>query len=453
MDKSSSLYRVHQCSKCRGDTEYYCVSCACNMCLHCKVNHLNDLETIDHDIVTKREKINSILTKQICERLPCENYCEYCEPCALPLCKYCTEHKTHRCLDIQRAYQINRQEQQEIIHTIRREALFQRTVLLTGIKVDVKTCLTEFDLFRSEMLTKAQRLKNQINKHLHHISVKHRCLKQKIIMNRHIVLLQRYEHKYEQSSIFPIQFLLSIKTTQFHKIHLTIHISKLSVTELPNRKNVIESLTRIQITDKGDRRIKNECMLKLMPGPELHQSLAVSSVNTCEHIPRAKSALMNTKSVFLHSQCIFQFEFFELREDGYGGSHTVNNKNEIFYIDCSYNISKLSKDMKTTSFIKTTGSLLEPRCLYWSTSSRDLLVVMIDLGDNYNTVYVNRYNQTGQLTHTIQHNNTGYSGPLYITENNNEDVVVSYKSTGAVVVTERGEGIVSPTRDIHQDQN
>lgn len=113
-----------------------------------------------------------------------------------------------------------------------------------------------------------------------------------------------YEHKYEQSSIFPIQFLLSIKTTQFHKIHLTIHISQLSVTELPNRKNVIESLTRIQITDKGDRRIKNECMLKLMPGPELHQSLAVSSVNTCEHIPRAKIRLDE------HKECISTFTMY-----------------------------------------------------------------------------------------------------------------------------------------------
>lgn len=172
MDKSSIQYRVHQCSNCPGDTEYYCVSCSCSMCLHCKVNHLNDLKTIDHDIVTKREKINNIITKQICERHPCKHYSKYCEPCALPVCTHCREHRTHRCLDIQRAYRINRQEQQEIINTIRSEALFQRTVLLTGIKVDVKTCLTEFALFESEMLTKAQRLKNLIDKDLHHIDLK-----------------------------------------------------------------------------------------------------------------------------------------------------------------------------------------------------------------------------------------------------------------------------------------
>nr|XP_034309446.1 uncharacterized protein LOC117683740 [Crassostrea gigas] len=56
---------------------------------------------------------------------------------------------------------------------------------------------------------------------------------------------------------------------------------------------------------------------------------------------------------------------------------------------------------------------------------------------------VTRYNQSGQLTQTIQHDNTGrglYRQPNYITENNNGDVVVSdyiYPS-GAVMVTERG---------------
>lgn len=253
------------------------------------MNHLNDLKTIDHDIVTKREKINNILKKQICERHPCETYSEYCEPCALPVCKHCTEHKTHRCLDIQRAYQINRQEHREIIHTIRSEALFQRSVLQTGIKVDVKTCLTEFSLFQSEMLTKAQRLKNLIDKDLHYFDLKHRCLKQKINMNRHLTILQRYEIKYEQSSINPVQFRLSIKTTYFQNVHLTLHTSQLSMTELlPNGKNVMDSLTSIQIREKGKRRIKNECLLKLMSGPELHQFYEVSG-STCNHISRATS--------------------------------------------------------------------------------------------------------------------------------------------------------------------
>eukprot|EP00105_Crassostrea_gigas_P007244 XP_011421427.2 PREDICTED: uncharacterized protein LOC105324072 [Crassostrea gigas] len=54
---------------------------------------------------------------------------------------------------------------------------------------------------------------------------------------------------------------------------------------------------------------------------------------------------------------------------------------------------------------------------------------------------VTRYNQSGQLTQTIQYHNTGrglYRLPIYITENNNGDVVVSDSMSDAVVVTERG---------------
>uniref|UniRef100_K1QZC9 Uncharacterized protein n=1 Tax=Magallana gigas TaxID=29159 RepID=K1QZC9_MAGGI len=51
-----------------------------------------------------------------------------------------------------------------------------------------------------------------------------------------------------------------------------------------------------------------------------------------------------------------------------------------------------------------------------------------------------RYNKSGQLTQTIQYENTElelYRQPNYVTENNNGDVVVSdYES--AVVVTDRG---------------
>uniref|UniRef100_K1R8F8 Tripartite motif-containing protein 3 n=1 Tax=Magallana gigas TaxID=29159 RepID=K1R8F8_MAGGI len=61
--------------------------------------------------------------------------------------------------------------------------------------------------------------------------------------------------------------------------------------------------------------------------------------------------------------------------------------------------------------------------------------------DDTETGKVTRYNQSGQLTQTIRYHNTGqglYREPIYITENNNGDVVVSDFESGAVVVTERG---------------
>nr|XP_034310359.1 uncharacterized protein LOC117684008 [Crassostrea gigas] len=96
----------------------------------------------------------------------------------------------------------------------------------------------------------------------------------------------------------------------------------------------------------------------------------------------------------------------------------------------------------TTTFRERTDSTWEPWCVYWSPSTGDLLVGMYN--DDTKTGKITRYNQSGQLTQTIQHDNTGrglYREPYYITENNNGDVVVSvYKNymSGALVVTERG---------------
>lgn len=102
--------------------------------------------------------------------------------------------------------------------------------------------------------------------------------------------------------------------------------------------------------------------------------------------------------------------------------------------------------MKTaTLLIETKDSALGPQCVYCSLSTGDILIGMFNT--NTLTGKVTRYNQAGKVTQTIKHDNTGkklYSGPKYITENNNGDVVVSdynYVSppfSGAVVVTERG---------------
>eukprot|EP00105_Crassostrea_gigas_P044861 XP_019929009.1 PREDICTED: uncharacterized protein LOC109620626 [Crassostrea gigas] len=173
--------------------------------------------------------------------------------------------------------------------------------------------------------------------------------------------------------IRPLQFLSSIKTA-LPQIHPTLHTSQLSMTESLNKEDVMESLNRVWVSDGGDNLILTDTT-----GVPLHR---------------------------VEDSC---------RRDrfGIGGFHTVN---------------------------KRTDSTWEPLCVYWSPSTGDLLVWM-----RYNRLYTDtskliRYNQSGQLTQTIQHDNTGrglYREPIYITENNNGDVVVS-DSYRAVVVTERG---------------
>ncbi|XP_065937592.1 uncharacterized protein [Magallana gigas] len=473
MDTASSGYRVHLCSECPGDTAYYCVSCPCDLCPQCKENHVKDLQTIDHDVVSHRDKIHYIPTQEICVRHPSHVYTKYCELCQVPVCDFWFGHKSHKLpvrsflfgkkkhkiQDLQKAYKTKRQQHRGTIHTIRSEALFYRPVLLTGIKADFKTCHTELSRLQSEMLTKAQTLKEFIDYVLYDLlnyvfcdfDFKHRCKKQKIEMIRHIVRLRRYEHRYVQPAFTfsALQFLSFTKTalrkdtkTALPQIHLTLHTSQLSMTESLNKEDVMESLSAIQITERGNRRVGNQCLLKLTSGAELHQSLTVTGVDRCNHISCVTSdrvwvsginnlMLTDTTGVPLHrveDSCSHIF-----------GLHTVNSESELIYIDEDYNINKLSKDMKTTTtFIERTGSTWWPLCVYWSPSTGDLLVGMYS--DDTNTAKVTRYNQSGQLTQTIQ-NNTGrglYSVPNYITENNNGDVVVSDFPSGAVVVTERG---------------
>ncbi|XP_052682725.1 uncharacterized protein LOC128163222 [Crassostrea angulata] len=226
---------------------------------------------------------------------------------------------------------------------------------------------------------------------------KHRLLKQKLEMLRHIAGLQRYVNIYEQRRVIrPLQFLSSIKRA-LSQIQLKLHTSQLSMTESLNKVDVMESLSSIQITERGNRRVGDQCLLKLMYGTESHQSLTLTGVCCCYHI-----------------SCV--------------------TSDWVWVSDVWNNLILTDKTEKT-------NFKWRPRCVYWSPSTGDLLVGMYHI--HTETGKVTRYNGSGQLTQTIQRDKSGrlvYSLPNYITENNNGDVVVSDSIYwhGAVVVTERG---------------
>uniref|UniRef100_A0A8W8HKL3 Tripartite motif-containing protein 3 n=1 Tax=Magallana gigas TaxID=29159 RepID=A0A8W8HKL3_MAGGI len=217
-----------------------------------------------------------------------------------------------------------------------------------------------------------------------------------------------------------------------------------ALTDLnPATADVMESLSEVPTTGTEKPQQGNQCLLKLMSPPELLHCLTLTGVG-CFHISCVTSdrvwvsdwgilILTDTTGVPLH-------HVKDSCRDLYKGLHTVNSESELIYIDRKRNINKLSKDMKTTTtFIERTDSTWWPGCVYWSPSTGDLLVGMDR--EKPRTGKVTRYNQSGQLTQTIQNDNTGlglYREPNCITENNNGDVVVSDYWSGAVVVTERG---------------
>lgn len=73
MDAASTQYRVRVCSMCPGDAEYFCASCLCNLFLHCRENHVNNLKTIDHNVVI-RKKYHYMPIQELCMTHPGNAY-------------------------------------------------------------------------------------------------------------------------------------------------------------------------------------------------------------------------------------------------------------------------------------------------------------------------------------------------------------------------------------------
>lgn len=451
MNTKSNQYRVKQCSMCPLETVFVCELCSCNLCPQCKENHVNDLFTIDHTIETYSEKNHIISTNEICTRHHSNDYTKYCVPCELPVCLHCTEHNEHKKLDVRTAFKSKQPQHNKTIHFVRSQSLFYLNILLKEIKCDVKICQTDFVLFRQKMLTKAQGLKNRVSYVLGDVDLKHNCLKQKVKMNKHLANLLRYEYIYEQSAFSPVKLLSTVKKIRIPKVDLTLHTSLLYMTEPLNIKCLIQSITGIQFSKRDDRRVGNECLLKLMPVPKLHQSVIINynEIKCCIHISFVSSDMVwvsDGRNLTLTNKTGDTVYFLKdvWRKYFPYGTHTVNSEMELIYISNNFNINKLSKDMETTTvLLETTDSKWKPLCVYWSPSTGDLLIGMHE--KHKHTYRVARYNQTGQLTQSIPHDNKGRNFFVtinYITENNNGDIVVSdysaYLKIGAVVVTDRG---------------
>lgn len=142
MDTASSKYRVRTCFKCLEDTKFYCITCYNEMCPQCKLLHVEDIDSMKHDLVLYKDKINDQLKQELCSNHPNKVLSFYCEQCQAPLCKSCysmfkrlsCEHVAHNVVKLQKMYERRRQQCLPTIHVIRTEALFYRHVILARIK-------------------------------------------------------------------------------------------------------------------------------------------------------------------------------------------------------------------------------------------------------------------------------------------------------------------------------
>ncbi|XP_061171130.1 uncharacterized protein LOC133180680 [Saccostrea echinata] len=178
-----------------------------------------------------------------------------------------------------------------------------------------------------------------------------------------------------------------------------------------------------------------------MSKPVLRKPVTVTGVDNVKHISCVTSVhvwISGKDKLILTNIAGDTLCCLDAHTNDFCGAHTVNITGDLTYIDSD----KLSKGNASESvLIKNTGQWV-PWCVYCSPSNGDLLVGTMYRRDE-DTGKIQRYNNTGQIIQTIQHdNNTGqglYREPIYITENLNGDVIVCDYFRG-VVVTERGGG-------------
>ena len=415
------------------------------------------LDTKNHHVTLYREQFKSFYKCEMCATHPNKVYEMYCKTCDLPICPQCTEHRHHRQQKIRIAYKEKREQNENILINIRSETLYKAYGLDFRLE---KIVNSEIAIYQNEitprqseaMLTKSRKLKDLMDLFQGKVIVKYRLLliyrvcQQEMNTNKHISKVLAYEHGYEKSENTPVQFLRFIKNTRLPQMQDNPK-GLLTLSPAIKTEDLIELLSKIQLTETRKRKLRAEDELTLMPSIALQKSFTVKSVDSCSHIScvtpdriwLSDSKYLNLTDTStgnkLFSVNISCFQF--------SGIHTVNTAFELIYINKNYDINKLSSDMKTTvMFIKSENDWL-PMCVYSSPSSGDLLVGMRSRFDRSAVGKVARYSKTGQISQFTQCSKvpeTLFSNPIYITENNNGDVVVSDWDRCAVVVTSN-EGI------------
>lgn len=175
MDSSNPQSKVRQSFNCEESTVFFCFKCNRNLCGPCRTKHLHDLSPI-HETVVYRVKLGEIDIEEMCKIHPDSSYIGYCETCTLPLYDDCIkdhELQLHPILPIDIALhhiltEMN-QTPSHIISTITNEHLFYRRALMVEMQSDIKKLNTKMSSQKhiSNMFTKAQKLKQLIDKVVH----------------------------------------------------------------------------------------------------------------------------------------------------------------------------------------------------------------------------------------------------------------------------------------------
>lgn len=422
---TSSQVSVKFCSECDGDTAYHCLTCERDLCPPCM--RIHGIER--HHVLLYKNKNGSLLKEESCTQHQEQIYKTFCEICECPVCPHCKEHNEHSLEDIETVYEKKNTLEEEIIR-IRSSMLYNAQVLASGLINNVSTLQEEMIHIHSSLVTNSHGLKEYLDDIA---SVKKEDLwssiyQQNIQMYMHVAKIQKFLHVrgYTQGANKPVQFLKFIRKKRLTEILNSLYISRQAI----GMNKLIKMLTTIS-----------------MYFPISQKPAKVACIGKCDHISSVTPDLVWTNnwsnklqlidlgtggSLYTVREARDPWTFCSIRLPR--GCHAVNSQHELFYIDQSGNVKKLSANQKeTTLVLQKISPKSEVHSLYCSPFSGDLLVGM--MGES---VAIVRFNKTFKQIQFIYQGDL-IRDPCYICENTNGDIVVSdhfgmIKGMGAIVV-------------------
>lgn len=385
----------------------------------------------DSDI---HDTCTSIRTCQDCKTQPqIEALIRWCRVCKLLICPECVtdkKHKKHEIVDIESEYRL--QKKQTILSS--NACSFITNYLLPECLDMKKQVDKKKDFFSRENLKYqsaflAEKLKNIINvalkSKLNDLSQSQRTvLKQNGNLLRFIKSLEMVFDE-ERSFETPVSFLVVLK-----KYHV-IQPVKLE-TKLISRfseENIIKGMCQNYFLpmDFGARLISEE---------ELHvfgRPLHISPYT------KTRIWLNSFEALYMHNFA-FKYQKYDpikgvCRSEN--GVHTVKKPKQLIYIDMDGNLKSYSLLAYSTSTLSLKGSEgWNISCIYCSPRNENLLVGLVSVDNSKVAVYDDLGNEILTIQVNEKHQNL-YCNPVFITENQNGDIIVSDRGTNSVVVTDQ----------------
>nr|XP_022291888.1 uncharacterized protein LOC111103137 isoform X2 [Crassostrea virginica]XP_022291889.1 uncharacterized protein LOC111103137 isoform X2 [Crassostrea virginica] len=450
----SNQVHVKKCSQCPECARYYCHRCDRALCPTCKHIHVTKLDTMHHYITLYRDKLRCRVKTERCLKHR-KKFLKFCKECQLPFCYFCRKHKKHKHMKILPAYE----NRKTAFLNIRRIRLVEAQALLLSINTDIYNCNERISQLKVDMKKRSQKLRDLSDKYQKTVSSKLYALKikPKATIQKHIINVQTFERRYENmltkpvqfpferryENMFtkPVQFLRFIKQSQFPQIQNTPKVALQRTYFLKSGsfkvENIIDIICGNQEKVQRKCQARNEHLLKINYPQNYYGILTrVIDIDRCCHISCLAQDFVwvsDERNLILTNNYGVCLDRITNAVGLSGGIHTINRKLELLYIASDFTINKRALDGTSNTFVKRKDQIWKPMCIYCSKSTGEVFVVSKRSDSNECNITI--YNETGAFI--IQHTNTNYRNPIFITENTNKDVVVTDEERGAVMVSTR----------------